>query len=91
MTNTKESMSFLGISVNKSTYNKIVFTIILALIAILLIVLLLFRRNQSLVNSRKKDLEDLRSEFDAYRKTSREAREKMALQHFNELKKLRGE
>jgi hypothetical protein len=38
----------------------------------------------------KKEFQDLKVEFEAYRKTSREAREKLTMDHFNEIKKLKG-
>jgi F0F1-type ATP synthase membrane subunit b/b' len=91
MTRTKESMKLLGMEIEKGTYTTIMMSIIVVLILILLVGFLVFKRNLNIVNGRNKDLSDLRAEFEAYRKTSREAREKMALQHFNELKKLRGE
>lgn len=91
VTRSKNSMMLLGMEVEKGTYNTIMWTIIFILLALLIIGFLIFKRNQNVVVSRNKDLDDLRAEFEAYRKTSRESREKMALQHFNELKKLRGE
>lgn len=91
VTRSKNSIIFLGMEVEKGTYNTIMWSIIIALLLLLVIGSLVFKRNQNVVNNRTKDLEDLKAEFEAYRKTSREAREKMALQHFNELKKLRGE
>ncbi|HLN56593.1 MAG TPA: hypothetical protein VK207_11405 [Bacteroidales bacterium] len=91
MTRSKNSVPFLGMEVEKGTYNSIMWSIIIILLLVLLTGFLVFRRNQKIVVNRNKDLEDLKAEFEAYRKTSREAREKMALQHFNELKKLRGE
>lgn len=91
MTRTKESMKLLGMEISKETYTTIMMSIIVVLLLILLIGFLIFKRNLNMVNSRNKDLNDLRAEFEAYRKTSREAREKMSLQHFNELKRLRGE
>ncbi|MGE5421353.1 MAG: hypothetical protein ACM3UT_14295, partial [Chloroflexota bacterium] len=91
MTRSKNSVQFLGMEVEKGTYNSIMWSMIIILLLVLLTGFLVFRRNQKIVINRNKDLEDLKAEFEAYRKTSREAREKMALQHFNELKKLRGE
>lgn len=91
ITNSKNSIRFLGMEVDKGTYNTIMWAIIIVLLLILVIGLLVFRRNQTVIINRNKDLQDLKNEFEAYRKTSREAREKMALAHFNELKKLRGE
>ncbi len=91
VTKSKNSVSLLGMEVEKGTYNSIMWSIIIILILLLLTGFLVFKRNQNVVINRNKDLEDLKAEFEAYRKTSREAREKMALQHFNELKKLKGE
>ena len=91
VTKSKNSISLFGMEVEKGTYNTIMWSIIIILLALLLFGFLVFQRNNKVVVNRNKDLEDLKNEFEGYRKTSREAREKMALQHFNELKKLRGE
>lgn len=90
MTNTKESIRFLGMEVNKGTYNTIVWTLIFGLLILMGIGYLLFNRNRIITVSTKKDLEDLKREFESYRKTSREAREKADMAHFNEIQKLRG-
>jgi hypothetical protein len=91
MTRTKNSILVAGIEVNKSTYNKIMWTILAALLAALLIGFLAFKRNLSAMSTTKKELQELKNEFEAYRKTSRQAREKLTMDHFNELKKLKGE
>jgi hypothetical protein len=91
MTKAKNSISFFGIQLDKAAYNTIMWSIIIILLSLLVIGFLVFKRNQNVVVQRAKDLQELKDEYEAYRKTSREAREKMALQHFNEMKKLRGE
>lgn len=91
MTRSKNSIRFLGMELEKGSYNSLMWAIIICLLLVLLIGFLIFQRNQRTVVNSRKDLDELKTEFEAYRKTSREAREKMALQHFNELKKLRGE
>jgi hypothetical protein len=90
-TRTKNSISILGIEVNKLTYNSIMWTIVAGLVAILTLGFLAFKRNLSVTLNTKNELVDLKNEFETYRKTTREAREKMSMAHFNELKKLRGE
>jgi small basic protein len=90
ITKSKNSISFMGLEINKSAYNGIVWTIILALAAIIVLGFLVFRRNMGLTSRTRKDFEDLKKEFEAYRKASREAREKMSMAHFYELKKIRG-
>jgi len=90
MTNTKESIKVIGMEVKKTDYNRVMWTIILILGAALLLGFLVFKRNISVLSETKKDLQELKTEFEAYRKTSREAREKLTMDHFNEIKKLKG-
>ncbi len=90
MTTTKNSISILGMVVNKVVYNSIMWTIIGGLLVLLSVGFLVFRGTLQSTKKTKKDLEELKEEFEAYRKTSREAREKMSMDHFNELRRLRG-
>jgi hypothetical protein len=90
ITRTKNNIRVFGLEVNKITYNTLMWLIVAGLIALLVFGFLAFKRNISVTSSLKKELKDLKDEFEAYRKTSREAREKMSMDHFNELKKLRG-
>jgi hypothetical protein len=90
MTLTKNSMRVFGLDVNKVIYNIILWTIIAGLIAILAIGFLVFKLNLSVTASARKELKELKEEFEAYRKSAREAREKASMDHFNELKKLKG-
>ena len=90
MTKTKNSIHVAGIEVNKTTYNNSMWTILAGLIAILLIGFLAFKRNLSAMSNTKKEFQDLKVEFETYRKTSREAREKLTMDHFNEIKRLKG-
>jgi len=91
MTRTKNSIKVLGLEVNKTSYNSVMWIIVAVLIGILSIGFLAFKRNLSVATNKKKELEELKNEFEAYRKTTREAREKMSMSHFLELKKLKGE
>lgn len=90
MTRTKNSIAVLGMEVNKKIYNSFLWTIIAALTGLLAIGFLAYRRNHITTADTKKECEELKKEFEAYRKAAREAREKMSMAHFNELKKLRG-
>lgn len=90
MTRTKNSIAVLGMEVNKKVYNSILWTIVAALSGLLAIGFLAYRRNHITTADTKKECEELKKEFEAYRKAAREAREKMSMAHFNELKKLRG-
>jgi tetrahydromethanopterin S-methyltransferase subunit B len=90
MTVTKNSIRVAGIEANKATYNKIMWTILAGLVATLLVGLLVLRRNLSVMSDTKREFQELKTEFEAYRKTSREAREKLTMDHFNEVKRLKG-
>jgi predicted nucleic acid-binding Zn-ribbon protein len=89
MTRTKNSIRIIGMQVNKSAYNNVMWIIVGGLVAVLVIGFLIFKRNLSAIFNTKKEYDDLKNEFDAYRKTSREAREKMTMDHFNEIKRLK--
>lgn len=91
VTEQKNSIRFLGMNINKTTYNSIIWTIIVLLIIALVLGYLVFKRNLVLIQNTKKDLKDLNHEFEAYRKSSREAREKMTMDHFLEMKRLKGQ
>jgi hypothetical protein len=91
ITKSKNSISVIGLEINKSTYNKVMWTILAGLLAALVFGFLAFKRNMTVLSDTKKEFQDLKDEFEAYRKTSREAREKMTMAHFIELKKLKGE
>lgn len=90
MTRTKNSISILGLEVNKSAYNKIMWTILAGLVAALILGFLAFKRNLLVISNTRKEFQELKTEFETYRKTSREAREKLTMDHFNEIKRLKG-
>jgi hypothetical protein len=90
MTRTKNSISVLGIEINKVTYNSIMWIIVASLVFLLLIGFLAFKRNLTLTRNTRKDFDELKTEFENYRQKSRLEREKMSMDHFNELKKLKG-
>ena len=89
-TNSKNSISVLGMEVKKNVYNTLMWTILMALVFLLVAGFLSFRRNRFITIHTKKDLEELKEEFEEYRKKVRLEREKTSLEHFNEIKKLKG-
>ncbi|MDF1573812.1 MAG: hypothetical protein P1P86_01290 [Bacteroidales bacterium] len=85
----RDSLSFLGIQMNKAIYNLIMWFIILGLIALSVILVMLFRRTHLLTKEVKGELESVKEEFDQYRKSSREKYEKLVVAHHNEIMKLK--
>jgi hypothetical protein len=89
MTKTKDSIKVFGHEFEKSAYNSVVWTILAGLLVVLVIGFIVFKRNISVAINTRKELTELKSEFEAYRNTTRIAREKMSMDHFNEIKKLK--
>jgi len=90
-TTTKNSISVLGIELNKNVYNTFMWTVIGILAILLALGFLVFKRNLIVLRRTEKDLKELKDEFAAYRQTTRLAREKAEMDHFNAIKKLRGQ
>jgi len=90
MTSTKNSISILGISMNKNVYNSIMWIIVAALAFLLTIGYLAFKRSFIITRNTNTELADLKKEFDEYRNKTRLEREKMSMDHFKEVQKLKG-
>ncbi len=88
--NSKNSIKVLGIEVNKFAYNTIMWIIIAVLLFVLGSGFIGIRRNVSITRITKKELEELKTEFENYRQKTRLEREKMSMDHFNEIKRLKG-
>ena len=89
MTSFTNSIRLFGMDINKRTYNGIMWSLITILVIVLISGYMSFKRNRIVTLNTRKEFEDLKKEFEAYRKASREAREKMSMAHFNEIKKIR--
>ncbi|HOU02740.1 MAG TPA: hypothetical protein PLL94_09710 [Bacteroidales bacterium] len=87
---TKNSIKVLGINLNKHGYNTVMLLIAGVLGFLLITGFLSFRRNLTVTSNLKKELEDLRAEFEEYKKKARLEREKMSKDHFNEIRWLKG-
>ena len=90
MTKTKNSIEVIGIEINKTSYNSVMWILVGVLLAILVLGFLVFKRNLVVTTNRKKELDDLKNEYETYRKTTRESREKMSMEHFKEIQRLKG-
>jgi hypothetical protein len=90
MTSTKNSIRVIGIEMNKIAYNSLMWTVIAILLFLLGVGFLAFKRNRVVTIETKKELAELKSEFETYRTKTRLEREKMSMDHFNEIKRLKG-
>lgn len=85
----KNSISLLGMQVNKHAYNTVTWIIIAALFLLLVIGFVSYKTNRSVTMATRQDLEALHTEFEAYRQKSRLDREQATRDHFNEIKRLK--
>ena len=86
----RNRLAFLGIPMHKVLYNTIMWIAIAALAFLTGILFLSSKRALSSAKRNKHDLEELREEFETYRKETRERQEQLVVKHHNELKKLKG-
>ena len=85
----RDNIAFLGIPMSKTAYNLLVWLIIAGLAILLTLGSLIFTRNRVVTSKALRELEELNQEFESYRKSSREKREKLVMEHFNEIKRLK--
>ena len=90
ITTTKNNIRVLGMELDKVTYNSIMWIVVAVLVFVLVVGFLAFKRNLFVTIRTGKELKELKDEFQAYRQSSRIAREKLEMDHFNEMKKLKG-
>lgn len=85
----KDSLSILGIQMNKAIYNSVMWFIVLGLAVLAGIMLVLFKRAHLVTSQVKHELETTQEEFMEYRKNSREKYEKLVVSHHHEIMKLK--
>jgi hypothetical protein len=86
----RDSLFLLGLPVSKTFYNVLLWSIIGILAVFTFAAFVMFLRSNNITRQKTKDLKELQVEYDEYRKTSRERFEQQSIDHFNELKRLKG-
>ncbi len=86
----RNRFSFLGIPMQKTLYNSILWIIIASLAFLCSVLFMSARRNLTVSIRNRKDLEEIKEEFEVYRKQSRERHEQLVVKHHNEMRKLKG-
>lgn len=76
--NSKDSMALLGMELPKSTYNTIMWVLILGSLLIAGICFFLFKRSHVITSETKETLEDVRGEFETHRKNALVREQKLA-------------
>jgi hypothetical protein len=83
----KNNIRFIGIPMSKISYNSLMWTIIFSLSAVLIIIILLYKRSHLITAQTKTDLKELKEEFEAFRKRALEREEKIVRNYHDELNK----
>jgi hypothetical protein len=86
----KNSISFLGIQLNKSTYTITVWSIILLLIIALFYFIYQYKNSYSILSESKSNLSETEEELTIYKKKSLEREQKLRRQLQDEINKQRG-
>lgn len=87
VTEEKDSMSFLGISVSKGSYNTILWSIIAALLALMLFFMFKFRNSNVLTQEAKTSLSEVEQEYEDHRRRALEREQKISRQLQDEINK----
>ncbi|TFH38816.1 MAG: hypothetical protein E4G95_02695 [Bacteroidia bacterium] len=90
MTRSRDAIKVFGMEVNKVTYNLVMIAIIIGLLTALVFGYMAYIRTRVITVATRKEHEELNGEFEKYRTEARESREKIVMEHFLEIKKLRG-
>ena len=85
----RDSLTFIGIQMNKTLYSSIMWFIILGLAALAILMVMLFRRSNLVTKEVKKELQVSQEEFELHRKSSREKYEKLVVSHHSEIMRLK--
>jgi len=86
----RDSLFMFGMPMSKVFYNSLLWSVILGLSVLLILTGFFFKRANAIAREKTNNLRELQTEYDEYRKSSRERFEKQSIDHFNELKRLKG-
>ncbi|WP_439183283.1 hypothetical protein [Carboxylicivirga taeanensis] len=84
LTNSKNSMMFLGIEVSKVAYNSIMWGLVFALVVLVLVLFMLFKRSHTVTNETKLRLSEVEEEFETHRKSALKREQKLARELMDE-------
>jgi len=85
----KNSFKFFGIMLSKAGYDSIMWAIIIGLFFGLGFMLAAFRRSFAVTSQTKKDLNDVKEEFESFRKKALKSKEEAVRQLYDELNKFK--
>ncbi len=87
VTKEKDSIKFIGIPMTKSSYNTLLWSIILGLVVLLAVFIFKFKTSNSITKLAQSQLLDTEGEFDSYKVTALEREQKVRRELQDELNK----
>ena len=86
----KNNMSLLGVYMSKTSYNILMWSMIIALLTLLLVFIFKFKNSHAVTKAAKKSLLEIEEEFEEHRRTALEREQKVRRQLQDELNKQKG-
>ena len=86
----RDSFSFLGASMSKSSYSLMVWGIVLLLVLVLIFYIYRFNQSHAVTQDARKAFDDLQAEFDLHRKKAMEKEQKLKRQLQDEINRKSG-
>ncbi len=86
----KNSLMFLGLKMDKTFYNLLMWVLVAALAFGLIFVFLIYKRNKIITREAVAEAKKVQDEYDDYRNRSRLKVEKLRREHLDEILKLKG-
>lgn len=83
----KDSMIFLGRTMNKTAYNSIMWIMLAGMTGLLILYMILFKRSNAVTKSTKKILSEIKTEYEDYRKRSLAREQKTVRKLYDEILK----
>ena len=85
-----DAMDFFSILIPKKRYNVIMWGLVFILLALGAGLFLMFKRSHQVTRHAQKELEELKDEFEAYRKRTLRREQEVATSYLREINKLKG-
>ncbi len=85
----KNSIELMGMSMSKYLYNTIMWSVIAVLAFMLFVFIFLFRHSNAVTVKNRNALEELREEYESYRKRALEREQKIVREMYDEILKLK--
>lgn len=84
VTNSKNSMFFLGAELSKGAYNTMMWGIVFGLMVLGIVLFLMFKRSNSVTNETKHRLKEVEEEYESHRKSALKREQKLARELMDE-------